>query len=199
MTGEVLPHDVLVLIDLDDAVVIRVRDQGVAVLQPAGKSNTTHRIADVRVAAAVLPDNIAAERDRARDLDGAVVIFVADENVAVLQKLCAVRIVELIGTVAGDARGAVLPDDSIGSDIDLNDSLVRLICDEHVAIGKPGVLYRNVELIGATSQPLQTAHIAKQCFHRGRPIARGCRGSRWDWCSWELRADRPGFRCQPLR
>jgi hypothetical protein len=44
-----------------------------------------------------------------------------------------------------------LPDDSIGCDIDLNDSLVRLICDKHVAIGKPGVLYGNVELIGATT------------------------------------------------
>src|SRR5258708_7399984 len=151
MTGEVLPHDGLVLIDLDNTVVIRVRHQRGAVLQPAGKSDPTHRITVVRVAAAILPDNIAAERDRARDLDGAVVILVADQNVTVLEKLGAVRVVELIGTVAGDTRGAILPDDSIGCDINLNDSLVRLICDEHVAIGKPCVLYGNVELIGTAT------------------------------------------------
>ena len=61
-----------------------------AVLEPAGKSNTTDRFVLIRVTAAVLPDNIAAERDLARDLDGAVVIFVADKNVTVLQELCAV-------------------------------------------------------------------------------------------------------------
>src|SRR6202521_787381 len=94
VTGEVLPHDVLVLIDLDDTVVIRVRDQRVAVLQPAGKSDTTHRFAVVRVTAAVLPDNIAAKWELGRDLESAVVVFVADENVAVLQKLCAIRVVE---------------------------------------------------------------------------------------------------------
>jgi len=50
----------------------------------------------------------------AGDLDRAVVVFVADEDVTVLQKLSAVRVVELLGAVAGDAGGAVLPDDSLG-------------------------------------------------------------------------------------
>src|SRR4029077_9500510 len=58
---------------------------------------------------------------------------------------------ELVGAVAGNARGAILPDDSIGCDIDLNDALVRLIGDQYMAIGKPRVLHRSVELIGATA------------------------------------------------
>src|ERR1019366_8189590 len=151
VAGEVLPHYVLVSINLDDTVVIRIRDQGVAVFEPAGKRDTTDGIVDRRVAAAVLPDNVAAKRDRGRNLERAIVVFVADKNVAVLQKLGAVRVVELIGTVAGNARGAILPDDSVGCDIDLNDSLVRLIRDQHVAIGKPRILYRCIELIGATT------------------------------------------------
>src|ERR1019366_8518403 len=120
VAGEVLPHYVLVSINLDDTVVIRIRDQGVAVFEPAGKRDTTDGIVDRRVAAAVLPDNVAAKRDRGRNLERAIVVFVADKNVAVLQKLGAVRVVELIGTVAGNARGAILPDDSVGCDIDLN-------------------------------------------------------------------------------
>src|ERR1035437_4555344 len=113
VAGEVLPHYVLVSINLDDTVVIRIRDQGVAVFEPAGKRDTTDGIVDRRVAAAVLPDNVAAKRDRGRNLERAIVVFVADKNVAVLQKLGAVRVVE--------------------------------------AIGKPRILYRCIELIGATT------------------------------------------------
>ena len=104
MTGEVLPDRVLVFIDLDDTVVIRVGDEGVVVFEPAGKSDTTDGLVIVRVSAAVLPDNSAAKRELAPDLYGAVIILIADENVTVLQKLRAIGVVELIGAVAGDAR-----------------------------------------------------------------------------------------------
>ncbi len=88
---------------------IRISDER-AVRQPAGEGDTAHRIVDVRVTAALLPYNVSG----AGDLDRAVVVFVADEDVTVLQKLGAVRVVELLGAVAGDAGGAVLPDDSLG-------------------------------------------------------------------------------------
>jgi hypothetical protein len=158
--GEVLPHNVLVLINLDDAGVIRIRDKRVAVLQPAGKSDTTDRIADVWVTAAVLPDNLAG----ARDLDGAVVVFVADEDVTILQKLGAVRVVELLGAVAGDAGGAVLPDDLLGQ-IDLDDALVRLIGDEYVATRNPGILYGGIELIGASARDAELPILPEDASH----------------------------------
>ena len=85
VAGEVLPHDVFIGVNLDDTVVIRIRDQRVAVLEPAGKRDTTDRIVDRRVAAAVLPDNVATERGRRRDLERAVVRLVADQNVTVEQ------------------------------------------------------------------------------------------------------------------
>lgn len=147
VTGEVLPYNVLIFIDLDDTGVIGISDQRVAVLKPTGEGETTDWFVLIRVTAAILPNNLFG----ARDLDSTVVIFVADKNVTILQKLCAVRAVELVGTVAGDARRAILPDNSLGRYIDLNDSLVCLIGDEHVAVGKPGVLYGNVELIWATT------------------------------------------------
>ena len=110
--GEALPDNVLVGINFDDTGVIRIRDQRVAVLQPAGKSDTTYRIVDVRVAAAVLSDNLA--RAGVCDLNSAVVVLVADEDVTVLQQQGAGRIDELVRTVAADARGAVLPDKLFG-------------------------------------------------------------------------------------
>jgi hypothetical protein len=97
--GEVLPDNVLVAIDLDDAGVIRIRDEGIAVFQPAGESNTAHRIVDGRVTATVLPHDLAG----AINLNGAVVVFVADKDVAILQTFGAVRIVELLRSVAGYA------------------------------------------------------------------------------------------------
>jgi hypothetical protein len=146
-TCEVLPHNVLILINLDNAGVVGISDKRVAILEPAGKSDTTHWIVDVRVPAAVLPDNLFGTRD----FDRAVIVLIADKNVTVFQELCAVRIVELVGPVTGEARGAVLPDDFLCCDINLDDSLVRLIGDEHMAVGKPSVLHGHIELIGATA------------------------------------------------
>lgn len=139
LTGacEVLPHNVLILINLDNAGVVGIGDKRVAILEPAGKSDTTHWIVDVRVPAAVLPDNLFGTRD----FDRAVIVLIADKNVTVFQELCAVRVVELVRPVAGEARGAVLPDDFLCCDINLDDSLIRLIGDEHMAVGKPSVLH----------------------------------------------------------
>jgi len=81
--GKVFPHNVLVAVNFDDARVIRIRNERVAVLQPAGERDTAHRIVDVRITTAVLPDDPAV----AGNLDRAVVVFVADEDVTVLQKL----------------------------------------------------------------------------------------------------------------
>ena len=101
------PYDVLPAVDLDDAGMIRIGDKRVTVFQPTGESHPAHRIVDAWISASVLPDNVTV----ARDLDRPVVVLVADEDVAILQKLRAVRIVQLIGPVARDTRGAVLPDD----------------------------------------------------------------------------------------
>jgi hypothetical protein len=49
-----------------------------------------------------LPDNVSS----VGDFDCPVVVFVADEDVTVLQKLGAVRVVELFRAVARDATGA---------------------------------------------------------------------------------------------
>ena len=91
---------------------VRVGDQSVAILQPACESNPTHWLVDIRVSAAVLPDNLA--RVGVCDLDGAVVVLVADKDVAVLQEQGTVRVVELVGTVAGNACGAILPGNLLG-------------------------------------------------------------------------------------
>jgi hypothetical protein len=54
-----------------------------------------------------LPYNLAG----ARDLDSAVVVLVADEDVTVLQKQGAIRVVELSGGDAGRVGTAEAPDD----------------------------------------------------------------------------------------
>jgi hypothetical protein len=48
-------------------------------------------------------------------LDGAIVVFVGYEDVAVGKQLGGILIVELIGTRADDAVFAILPDDGAGS------------------------------------------------------------------------------------
>lgn len=105
--GLLFPYDVLPAVDLDDAGAIRIGDKSVTIFQPIGESHTAHRIVDAWISASVLPDNVTV----ARDLDRPVVVLVADEDAAMLQKLRAVRIVQLIGPVARDTRGAALPDD----------------------------------------------------------------------------------------
>jgi hypothetical protein len=76
--GDVLVawNRIVVAIDFDDAAVVGVSDQGVAVGQTARESDSTNRA----VSGKGLHDRA---RHGVRDLDGAVVVFVGDEDVAI--------------------------------------------------------------------------------------------------------------------
>src|ERR1700720_714220 len=133
-----------------------------AVGETAGKSHTVKEHS---------PGDRVGVDDRAwggvRNLERLVVVFIANEDVAVLQKFSAVRIVEQPGADAGDTGGAILPDRLHGDEIDLNDALVGLVRDEHmaarnsaictevlviaivaVATRKPCSLHRRIQLTG---------------------------------------------------
>src|SRR6267143_1526922 len=86
------------------------------------------------------------------DLDRPVVILVGDENVPIGQQLGRVRIVQLIGTDAGDTVLSVLPDNRVITDSNLNDAFVGLIGDEDTRSAretnrKVRVLDRYVQLV----------------------------------------------------
>ena len=85
---------------------------------------------DIGVATAVLPDNVAG----AGYFDRAIVALVTDQNVAILKQFSAVWTIQLFGTVADHAGGAIVPDDVFVL-VHLNNPLVRLIGDEYVAQG----------------------------------------------------------------
>ena len=84
--SKVLPHHVLTSVDLHNSRVVRICDECVTIFEPAGESNTTDWIVDIWVTTSVLPDNVAAGWQGALNFEGAVVVFVTDENVAVLQQ-----------------------------------------------------------------------------------------------------------------
>src|SRR6266567_5964014 len=143
--GEVLPEHFVVGINFDDATVVRVGKQGMAVGEPARESDSADGAAGGKGR-----DDLA--RGGVRDLDGAVVVLVGDEDVAVGQQLGGVGIVELVGTDAHDAVLPILPDDGIVRAPYLDDALVALIRDEHVSARRQiGVLHRRVELVGSES------------------------------------------------
>src|SRR3989441_5823100 len=142
--GEVLPDRVVLGIDFDDATVVGVSEQSIAVGEPARESEA----ADRPVGAKGRDD---AARGGVRDLDGAVVVLVGDEDVAVSEQLGGVGIVELVGTIAGDAVLPILPHDGVVRTSHLDDALVALIGDEDVSARQIGVLHRRVELIGSES------------------------------------------------
>ena len=118
--AELLPNSVLVRyshtgcvrgIDLDDAIVVRIRDQSVAVAQPAGE----RRAAD-RASRGELPHELPGRRH----FDDAVVVLVGDQDMTVLEQFGAVRVVELISSRPRHERHAVLPDD-LAPEIHQND------------------------------------------------------------------------------
>jgi hypothetical protein len=144
----VLPHHVITRINLDDPVVVRVRDQRVSIRQSAGEGDAAHS---------------AVRRVRRQDLvvsihlDRAVVVLVGDQHVAVGEQLSAVRVLELIGVAARQPGGAVLPDDLLAAPLDLDHALIPLIGDEHVAVGEIGVLDWRAQLVATGSSDAELA------------------------------------------
>src|SRR5205807_7926989 len=102
--GEVLPHNLVARVYLDDAAVVRVGDESISTRQPAGEGHSAYR-------------SSGRERRhdlfRPRHLDRSIVVLVGDQDVSVDQQLGAIRTVELIGTDPANARCSVLPDDSV--------------------------------------------------------------------------------------
>src|SRR5579871_1204494 len=139
--GGVGPDHVAAHIHLQNAVVVGVGYERVAVVQAAGEGGAAELSAG---GASVAPDNFVF----ARNFDNAVVGLISDEDVTVLQKFGAVRAVELIGCIAGDTGLSVLPDDFF-VERNLDNALVALIGDQDVAVGEPRILHRRVELVRA--------------------------------------------------
>lgn len=93
-------------VNLNDTRVVGICDERVSVREPAGEGYTARRALDGECC-----DNPAGSR--VSDFYGTVVVLVSDENVAVVEKFCAVGIAQLVRTVADDAVLSVLPDDGV--------------------------------------------------------------------------------------
>src|SRR5215469_1611576 len=140
--GEVLPEYSAVLIGFHNAGVAGVGDQSMPVRKAAGKS---HRAEEHSPGGSVGVDDRAW--GRVCDLERLVVVFVADENVAVLKELGAVGIIEAI----------VFPDNLLVEDADFDNAAVALVGDEHVPVGEPGILHGGIELIRAVARDAKLA------------------------------------------
>src|SRR5260370_31423756 len=137
IVGEVLPERVAGYIGFNNAAVVGIRDEGMAVGKAAGKSHA----AEGHAAS-------ASERgdDRAwhgmRDLESLVVVLVGDEDVAGGS--------EQLGGV-GIIQPIVFPNDGLIRAAHLDDAVVALVRDQDVVVSiglvQIGVLYRGIELV----------------------------------------------------
>ena len=91
---------------------------------------------------------------RVSHLDGTIVVLVGDEYVTIGEKLGSVWIVQLVRTNADYGVLPVLPYYGIVTPLNLNNPLVALVSDEHVAIWQEGVLDWRVQLV--RSEPRHT-------------------------------------------
>src|SRR5258708_34480563 len=99
--GLVLPDDLIVPVDLDDAVVVGIGNQRMTVLQATRECSA----ADGPLGSELMQYHAAAS-----DFEDAIVVLVGNQDMAVFQHFRAVWIVELIGAGAGHPGSAVLPD-----------------------------------------------------------------------------------------
>src|SRR5260370_30310553 len=81
--------------------------------------------------------------------NGAVVVLVGDEYVAVGEKLSGVWIAQLVMTDANHAVLTVLPHYGIVAPLNFNDPLVALVGYEHVSVRQERVLDWSVQLVRA--------------------------------------------------
>jgi hypothetical protein len=73
------------------------------------------------------------------NLNSPVVVLIGDQNVAVLQQLCAVGVVELIRSIPSNACDTVWLDDLLPP-VHLDDLLIPLVGNQDMAGRQPGVL-----------------------------------------------------------
>lgn len=122
--GDELPEHIAALIGFDDAAVASIGDKGTAFGQPASKGDRAEGHPSrhgVRV-------HNSAWR-RVRDIEGLVVVFVGNQDVAVTEELGRIGTVEEVRTYPADAGCPVLPHDGMIRTPHFDDALVALIRD----------------------------------------------------------------------
>jgi len=134
--GEEVPEVGPSFIGFDDAAVVGVGDEGIAVGEAAGKGHT----AEGDAAGLCIGVHDSA-RHGVRDFKGLVVVLVGDEDVSIFEQFGGVGIVQSV----------VLPHDGLVGAAHLDDATVSLIRDQHmivpILLRQIGILHRNAELI----------------------------------------------------
>ena len=131
--GEILPDDLVGGVDLHDAGVAGVGEEGVAVGEAAGEGEGVHRATGGKS----VDDLIGAG-----DFEGAAVALIRNQDVAVGEQFGGIGRVELVGRIGVGA--GILPDD-FPVIVDFNDAVVALVGDQHVETGDEGALHRGVQ------------------------------------------------------
>lgn len=133
--GEVLTDLVVVGIDLNDASMTGISQEGVSVGKATGKCAGTEGALSGEG-----PNDLMASGN----LDRSIVVFVCDEDMAVGEEFGGVGAVELVSWVV--VRPGVLPDD-VAVHGDFDNAVVALVGDEDVEAWQPCGLYWRIEQV----------------------------------------------------
>src|SRR5436853_6800885 len=85
------------------------------------------------------------------DFDDPVVILIGNQDMAVVEQLSAVGIVEFVETIARKTGDAIVPDDFFFP-VHFNDALIGLVRNQEMAVRQHGRGDRSIELVGTCAR-----------------------------------------------